>query len=442
MSNNSLVSHPAPAQADAQGSPFNSTDNIQDILGAWEFPPIDDSSIVLNNSDNISNNSVGDSSDWLSGLVSPLSNFPPSQVPTNREQLGAGVTYEDLFEISGEEKSESAVITSADGSFNSTNTLMEVDDNSFDSIASFFCDDDNNNNSTLQGEGAPISYTALLEDFDMSGAMDPSSFTLGNSSHLSLPDLNTSQEGNAQEPLSGSPEGEEGCEFDIANLIPSDDSKDLDYVDETPTPCQPSGQVSGNNHPMAEAAPAVNYPQQPQVELENDQSQSGPVGAEAEGVRHISKIAHPQARMIGPDANQFCYRCLHPGHKTDAVACPVGRVESLIDPQKENFYTRLDAALVRQKLLVQDLRWIAEGLNWGIDMAEEGVLDGLGILPSSLLYLKDLLTSWKSASKDEEYTLGPLSGVQLMVRITYILSPLSVPSGWILMKWDSTEKRL
>ena len=428
MFNNSPVSHPAPAQADAQGQPFNSTDNIQDILGAWEFPPFDDSSIVLNNSDNISNNSGRDSPDWLSGLVSPLSNFPPNQVPTDREQLGAGVAYEDIFGIPVGEKSESSVITSADGSFNSTNILMEADDNSLDSIESFFYDDGNNNNGTVQGEGPPISYTALLEDFDMSGAMDPSSFTLGNSSHLSLPDLNTAQDGNAQETLSGSPEGEEGGEFDIANLIPSDDSKDLDYVDETPTPCQPGGQVSGGKHPMAEAAPAANYPQQPQVQLGNDQSQSGPVGAEAEGVRHISKIAYPQARMIGPDANQFCYKCLHPGHKTDAVACPVGRVESLMDPQKETFYIRLDAVLVRQKLLVQDLRWIAEGLNWGIDMAEEGVLDGLGILPSSLLYLKDLLTSWKSASKDEEYTLGPLSGVQLMVGITYIPPCPSLPS--------------
>jgi len=428
VSNNSPVSHPAPAQADTLSPPFDSTNNIQDLLGSWEFPPIDDSSIVLNNSDNISNNSTGDSPDWLSGLVSPLNNFPPNQVPTDIEQLGAGVTYKDIFGISAEEKSESAVITSADGSFNFTNTLMEADDNSFDSIANFFCDDGNNNNGTVQGEGAPISFTALLEDFDMSGAMDPSFFTPGNSSHLSLPDLNTAQDGNAQEPLSGFPEGEEGCDSDIANLIPSDDSKDLDYVDETSTPRQPSGQVSGDNHPIAEAAPAANHPQQPQVQLENDQSQSDPVGAEAEGVRHISKIAHPQARMIGPDANQFCYKCLHPGHKTDAVACPVGRVESLMDPQKETFYLRLDAALVRQKLLVQDLRWIAEGLNWGIDMAEEGVLDGLGILPSSLLYLKDLLTSWKSASKDEEYTFGPLSGVQLMVRITYILPPLSVPS--------------
>jgi len=82
--------------------------------------------------------------------------------------------------------------------------------------------------------------------------------------------------------------------------------------------------------------------------------------------------------MIGPDAEHFRYKCLHSGHKTDGVTCPVGRVESLMDPQKETFYLyiRLDAALVRQKLLVQDLRWIAEGLIWRTDMAEKGVLDG------------------------------------------------------------------
>jgi len=343
--------------------------------------------------------------------------------------LGAGVTYEDIFGIPVEERSESAAITSADDFLNSANTLTDADDNSFDSIESLFGDDDgNSNNGTVQEEGTPISYTALLEDFDMSGVAGPSSSTPGNSSYLSLPDFNTVQDGNVQELFPGSPEGEDVCDLDITDLIPSDDSDDLDYVDETPTPYRTRGQVSGENHPITGAAPNAYYPQQPQGQLENDEIQSGPVGAEADGVRHISKIAQPQSRMIGPDADLFCYKCLHPGHKTGGVTCPVGRVESLMDPQKETFYTRLDAELVRQKLLVQDLRWIAEGLNWGIDMAEQGVLDGLGILPSSLLYLKELLISWRSVSKSEEHTFGLLSGVEVVVRITDIPSRPSLAS--------------
>ena len=42
---------------------------------------------------------------------------------------------------------------------------------------------------------------------------------------------------------------------------------------------------------MVETTPTAYYSQQPQVQLENDQSQSGPVETEAEGARHISKAA-------------------------------------------------------------------------------------------------------------------------------------------------------
>ena len=431
MSDSSPISSPSPAQTDAQSPQFNFPDNIQELLGSWEFPPIDGSSFVLDNSNNISNSSAGDSLDFLSDFISPLSNFPPNQVPTDREPLGAAVTYEDIFGIPVEGNLESATITSANGSFNSTDILMDADDNSFDSITGLFCDD-GNNSGAVQEEGTPTSYTALLEDFDMSGATGPSSSNPGNSSYLSLPDFNTAQDGNAQEPFPGSPEEEEVFDLDIMNLIPSDDSDDPDYVDETPTLCQPRGQVPGENDPIAEAAPNAYHSQQPQFQLENNGSQSGPVGAEADGVRHISRIAQQQTSVIGPDPDLFCYKCLHPGHQTDGVTCPAGRIETLMDPQKETFYTLLDDGLVRQKLLVQDLRWIAEGLNWGIDMAEEGVLDGLGILPSSLLYLKELLLSWKSASKSEEYTLGPLSGVDLVVRITDIPSRPSLASFQIV----------
>ncbi|CUS14182.1 unnamed protein product [Tuber aestivum] len=417
VSNSSPISYPA--QAGVQTSPLNSADNLQDLLSSWGVPPISDSDLLLSDTD-MSNSPTSDSMDWLSGLFPPDNNFPPSQVPGDSVQFATGATVEDIFGMPVENGSNSVTTAATDHSFNSKDSLFgddsdddEGDGNSFNSITSLFGDD--GDNGAAHGDGIPISYSDLLEGPNVLGIMAPGSPSPGNASYPSLPDLNIAQGGNAQEPLLGFPE--EGCDLDMVDSVcshDSDDYDDSDSADETPIPYQPMGQGSGENQSMAEAAPNASHPQQFQTPLESGQNHYDLVEAQLEGARYISGIAQPETRLIGTNADHFCYRCLHPGHKTNASACPVGRVESLMDPDKETFYTLLDAVDIRQKLLLRDIGWIAEGLNWGIDMAQEGVLDGLGILPSSLVYLSDLLVSWTSVSENQAYTFGPIPGFSVV----------------------------
>ncbi|KAG0633577.1 hypothetical protein HOY80DRAFT_1141331 [Tuber brumale] len=417
VSNGSSVIQPTPAQAGVPNFPPDFTNNLKDLIGPWNYPPVNDTVIVLNGPGGTSNSPASNSQDSLSSPIPPPSDPLPGQIPAASELASVGANHKDFFRMQGEEKSDPTTTNTIGDSLGSTESSLDNNDStdslfgmddSFTSIDSLF-DEEN----FWSSPDCLFGNVNSSDSTDNPSGNDDSLNSTDSSSGTSLPEyLNTTQDSNVQEIFSSFPE--EGGEFNIIDLISNEDVDDFGLVDEPPILSQPAGQSSNQNQPTVEAMPNVYDPQHSHVQLENSQNQSGPVGTEADGVRRISSIAREQSRMIGTNDDHFCFKCLHPGHTADTVTCPAGRVESLMDPQKETFYTRLDGADLRQKLLIQDLRWISEGLNWGIDMAQEGVLNGLGVLPSSLLYLKELLSSWKSASKSKEYTFGPLSELEVI----------------------------
>ncbi|KAG0126283.1 hypothetical protein HOY82DRAFT_542705 [Tuber indicum] len=526
VSNSSSVIQPTPAQVGVQTFPPGFTNNPQDLIGLWNYSPVNDTVLVLNGPGATSDGPANNTQESLSGPVSPPINPLPAQVPTGSAPVSVGANYKDFFGMRGDESSDPATTTTANSSlsytenlfdnnnsmdrlfgmddsftsydsllndenfwnstdglfsnnqsFDSTENLfgednslnstdgacdngnpsnsstgvtdndsnettdsLSGDDKSSGSADSLFGDDDNflnstdspcdNGNSSNSGTSLldnyinetngtvleafiPTDSSTFLDELDMLVRMGPIDSNAGNSSNPSPPeDFNIAPDDNGEGMLPSFTE-EEG-EPDIIDLISNEGSDDLDSVDETSIQSQPADQSFNQSQPTVEAAPNVYYPQHSHVQLESNQNQSGPVGSEADGVRRISSIAQEQSRMIGTNVDQFCFKCLHPGHMADTVTCPVGRVESLTDPRKETFYTRLDKVDIRQKLLTQDLRWISEGLNWGIDMAQEGVLNALGVLPSALLYLKELLTLWTTTSKGKEYAFGAVSELELV----------------------------
>ena len=55
---------------------------------------------------------------------------------------------------------------------------------------------------------------------------------------------------------------------------------------------------------------------------------------------------------------------------------------------------------------MKDLGWVCDALGWGIEVTNAGYLSYIGILPGTLVALKDLLQRWKDVCQDPKYSLG------------------------------------
>ncbi|RPA92673.1 hypothetical protein L873DRAFT_1794142 [Choiromyces venosus 120613-1] len=412
VSNSSSITNPTLSQVDIQGIINNTIKDRENFLGQQNPPPFADAGLVLNKRNNIPNSSTTDSTGWVDKLDCLFTTPAPDQVATTNTQLGADPKFDELFgELFGtpvEETSEPATTTPSDNSLNSMDSSFDNEGYSFDSNTSVFDEEDCNNiTNTAREQCSKISFADLLDGPVMSPAI---------SSHGLQSSFDPNQLSNLIERGSGhQPTEDDG--LSMMNLILTDDLDDIDFGDGDPTGLPPG---------------------QPQVPLENDEH-FGPV---ADAVKYISKVAQQKTTMVGMNQDEFCNGCLHPGHEAQSATCPVGRLETLMHPERKTFYSRLAAEVARQKLLVQDVEWIAEGLNWGLSMAQAGVLDGLGVLPSSLAHLKDLLKSWKEASNKEALTFGQIEEVDVVygAKVAFDTTQQSTPGLYKTAKSPRTRE--